>query len=84
MIINVNDHGIFPNGEERTNIWLWTNRSEFPDDPDRTDVPVWLALQILLNRATRNGGTVYLPAIRQEMRAELQAGNLPSYNIGIH
>jgi hypothetical protein len=93
MVINVNDHGIFPTGQLTTDLWLWGNfRADPPPPPDRTDVPVWLALQILINRASYTGGTVYLPGHNQQQQTFFSTGApspydqrlYPSYNLGDH
>ena len=54
-----------------------------------TDCPVWIAIQILINRASLTGGAVYLPApTPDEFRTGRTAGphqsELPSYNLGNH
>jgi hypothetical protein len=78
---NVNDFGVFPNGDEWTNLVLPSG-----SDPDQTitfnDVPVWLAIQIIINRAASVGGTVYLPGPTPDIILGLpMRGRLPSYNL---
>ena len=76
MRIDVSTFGIFPNGEEEATVVLW------PGHEERT-IPVWLAIQILINRvASSGGGEVFLPAASQNTTVAF--GRLRSYNIGAH